>query len=149
MMCTASPLSEQNRYFQFIILVVVISPAPLVTATSSCANLLVQATNTSGIIESTINNGYYSDNMDCQWNISSNAMLEIAFFSFKIHSSDYVTVYDGGSPSSPLVGRFSGNALPAPIISSSNKLYVVFVSDGSSYDSGFRARYRGTMLPKI
>ncbi len=76
-------------------------------------------------------------------------MLELAFLSFRIHGSDTVTVYDGGSPSSPLVDRYNGYALPGPIISSSNKLYVTFVSDGSGVNSGFRARYRGTMLLKI
>ncbi|XP_078382508.1 uncharacterized protein LOC144665195 isoform X2 [Oculina patagonica] len=115
---------------------------PSVTATASCSNTLVQATSTGGIIDSSINSYHYSNNMNCQWIISSNTMMELAFFSFKTSTSDYVTVYDGGSTSSPLIGRYNRYSLPAPIISSSNKLYMTFVSDGSGYNSGFRARYR-------
>ena len=82
--------------------------------------------------------------MDCQWNISSNAALELAFYRFNTQpSADYVRVYNGGSPSSPLIGRFSGSSLPAPITTLSNELYVKFTSDGSGTYQGFRARYRG------
>ena len=114
------------------------------TATSSCASLLVQATRTSGIIESN-QRPDYSDNLDCQWNISSNTMLELAFTRFRTQaSSDYVRVYNGGSSSSPLIDSFSGSSLPSPV-SSSGKLYVKFTSDSSSNTAGFRARYRGRL----
>ena len=114
-----------------------------VQVTSSCANLLVMKTNASGIIRSS-RNGHYSDNMNCQWNLSSNVKLELAFLHFKTYSSaDYVNVYDGGSSSSPLLGTFSGSSLPAPIMSSSNKLHVTFITDGSGRNEGFTATYRG------
>ena len=115
------------------------------TVKSSCANLLERATNTSGLIQSNSFNSFvYQDNMDCFWNVSSNTMLEITFASFNTSSSaDYLIVYDGDSPSSPLIGQYSGNSLPAPITSSTNKLYFRFISDSSGTDFGFRASYRG------
>ena len=71
-------------------------------------------------------------------------MLELVFLSFNTESSyDVVYVYDGGSPSANLIGRFSGNSIPPLIASSSNKLYVRFTSDSSGTFDGFRARYRG------
>lgn len=71
-------------------------------------------------------------------------MLELVFFRFSTETSaDYVNVYDGGSSSSPLVGRFSGSSLPAAITSSSNQLYVKFDSDSSGNYEGFVAAYRG------
>ena len=110
---------------------------------SSCANLLVKNTNTSGIIRSN-KNRLYSDNMNCQWNLSSNVKLELVFLHFKTDSSaDYVNVYDGGSTSSPLLGTFSGSSLPAAIMSSSNKLHVTFITDGSGTNEGLTATYRG------
>ena len=116
-----------------------------VNVTRSCANLLVITTNTSGIIRSTIRNGHYSNNMNCQWNFTSDVKLKLVFLHFKTYSSaDYVNVYDGGSPASPLLGTFSGSALPAPIMSSSNKLYVTFTTDGSgNSEPGFTATYKG------
>ena len=110
---------------------------------SSCANLLVMNTKTSGVIRSS-QHGHYSDNMNCQWNFASNVKLELVFLHFKTDSSaDYVKVYDGGSTSSHLLGTFSGSSLPAPIMSSSNKLHVTFITDGSGRNWGFTATYRG------
>ncbi len=122
--------------------------APLVTATSSCANLLMEVTNTGGIIQSS-ESGDYSNNMDCQWNISSNTVLELVFLRFNTQTStDVVRVYNGRSSSTPLIATYSGSSLPAPIISATNNLYVTFTSDASGEVQGFRARYRGRMLVK-
>ena len=85
--------------------------------------------------------------MDCQWNLNSNAVIELLFYFFTTQlSADYVSVYDGDSTSAPLIGQFSESSLPAPITSSSTKLYVRFTSDGSSQYTGFAARYRGISI---
>ena len=123
----------------------------MVTATSSCANLLVHQTNASGIIQTGVYLGY-SNNMDCSWNISANTLLQLDFLRYHIQdSNDYLLVYDGGSSSSPLIANF-GNAtrypltpLPAPVTSSTNKLYMRFVSDVSGSAEGILARYQGTV----
>ena len=120
-----------------------------VKVTSSCANLLMININTSGIIRSN-QHGYYNymNNMNCQWNFTSSARLELVFLHFNTHSSaDYVNVYDGGSPSSPLIGTFSGSPLPAPIMSSSSKLNVTFTTDGSATSEGFTITYKGSKHP--
>ena len=72
-------------------------------------------------------------------------MIELFFYIFNTEPSqvDYLSVYDGDSTSSPLIGQFSGNSLPAPISSSSNKLYLQFTSDKSGQYTGFIARYQG------
>ena len=70
--------------------------------------------------------------------------MELVFDSFRTHSSaDYLVVYAGDSQNAPLVGQFSGTSLPAPINSSSGKLFMKFISDASGNDYGFRARYHG------
>lgn len=77
-------------------------------------------------------------------------MIELVFSSFYTESSaDYVTVYDGDSTSSPVIGRFSGSSLPASIKSSSNRLYVRFYSDGSVQYRGFVAHYQGIAGIKV
>ena len=126
---------------------------PLVTVTSTCPNLLLEQTSTSGIILSTNNsdynynsnsNYYYDNDMDCQWNLTSGTKVELTFFTFNTElEADYLYVYDGGSSSSPMIGSFSGTYLPSPITSSSNKLHVRFTSDASERRRGFRASYRG------
>ena len=128
-----------------------------VTVASSCAGLWLKQTISSGIMFSTDNSDYsyrsagdyfYLDNMDCQWNLDSNTnvKLEVTFFNFNTQpNADYLYVYDGDSSSSSLIGQFSGTSLPAPITSSSNKLYLRFTSDSSGQARGFTAAYRGRM----
>ena len=121
---------------------------PTMTATSSCSsNLLVRDANqSSGMIYSTRTSRYIS-NMDCRWTLTSNAVIELLFYVFATQSSaDFVRVYDGDSTSAPLIGQFSGSSLPAPITSSSTKLYVRFTSDGFLQYRGFSARYRGIFI---
>ena len=122
---------------------------PTMTATSSCSNLLMRdASKPSGTIYSTgSSRSAYSSNMDCRWNLTSNAVIELLFYYFATESSaDYVSVYDGDSTSAPLISRFSGSSLPAPIRSSSTKLYVRFTSDRSLQYRGFNARYQGIFI---
>ena len=88
--------------------------------------------------------------MDCRWNFSSNAVIELVFFSFRTESSaDFVSVYDGGSLSSPLIRKMSGSSVPPPITSSSINLYVKFSSDGTNTYDGFVAAYRGKARHKV
>jgi len=87
--------------------------------------------------------------MDCWWHLTSNAEIELAFLHFDTQpSADFVIVNDGGSFSSPLIGRFSGSTLPSPIQSSCKNLYVRFTSDGSGTYQGFLAQYRGKMFAR-
>lgn len=54
---------------------------------------------------------------------------------------DYLEVRDGNSESSPLLGRFCGYDKPDDIKSSSNQLWMKFVSDGSVNKAGFAANF--------
>lgn len=114
-------------------------------ATVSCAHLLVISSNTSGIIRAS-SHQQYSNNMNCEWNLTSSDKLELVFLHVKTHSSaDYVNVYDGDSAASRLIATISGSSRPASILSSSNELHVRFTSDGSGQSEGFTAMYRGSM----
>ena len=111
------------------------------TVTSSCASLLIIETSTTGLIFSNYN-GTYLNNMNCNWTISSNAKLELAFIRFQIESGyDFVKVYDGPTSSSTLIGEYDGDSLPTLITSSSHELFMSFTSDGSVTNPGFLANY--------
>ncbi|CAH3157121.1 unnamed protein product [Pocillopora meandrina] len=112
-----------------------------VTVTSSCASLLIIETSTTGLIFSNYN-GTYLNNMNCNWTISSNAKLELAFIRFQIESGyDFVKVYDGPTSSSTLIGEYDGDSLPTLITSSSHELFMSFTTDGSVTNPGFLANY--------
>ncbi|XP_068737065.1 uncharacterized protein [Montipora capricornis] len=112
-----------------------------VTATSSCSGLLVVRSSTSGIIFSN-KDGSYNNDMNCEWTLSANTNLRLVFFRFATEASlDSVRVYDGLSASSSLVGTYSGSSIPAAITSSSNNLFITFITDNSVVWNGFAASY--------
>ena len=131
-----------------VFLFVINLTAPVVNSTSTCTNKTVELTTVDGFIQSNKRGEWYENRMDCQWNITSNAWVELTFDRFDTELyDDYVTVYDGTSLSSPVIGRFSGSKRPLPLISSSNNLYVRFTTDAAQNKQykGFRANYRGKM----
>ena len=109
-------------------------------AISLCPNLLTVESYASGVIFSNMQQKYSND-MNCNWTISSNAKLELAFIRFQTESGyDFVKVFDGLT-SSTLIGEYDGDSLPASITSSSHELSVTFTADGSVVKSGFLANY--------
>ena len=89
----------------------------------------------------------YPNNVHTERTLTSNAtFLQLTFTRMDIesHSScayDYVSVYDGPSTASALLGKFCGSAVPAPVASTSPTLTVVFHSDSGSGGLGFEAQY--------
>ena len=116
------------------------------TARSSCSNLLVTRSRTSGIIFSN-RYGHYSNNMDCWWTLYSNTKINLVFFRFFMErSGDKVRVYNGRTSSSSLLGEFDGDSQPGAITSSSNALHIRFTTDSSATYSGFAASYHGKIV---
>ncbi|XP_062913270.1 bone morphogenetic protein 1-like [Mobula hypostoma] len=90
----------------------------------------------------------YRPSKVCIWRIrvSDTFHVGLAFQSFEIerHDScayDYLEVRDGSTEDSPLIGRYCGYDKPDDIKSSSNKLWMKFVSDGSINKAGFSANF--------
>lgn len=54
---------------------------------------------------------------------------------------DFLEVRDGSSEHSPLVGRFCGYDKPEDVTSTSNTLWMKFVSDGTVNKAGFAANF--------
>lgn len=54
---------------------------------------------------------------------------------------DVLEVRDGRFPSSPLIGSYQGTQVPQFVISTSSFLYLLFSTDKSHSDIGFRIRY--------
>ena len=54
---------------------------------------------------------------------------------------DWLEVRDGGDENATLIGRrYCGNFIPAPLVSSGNKLFVRFHSDSSQTYAGYRIK---------
>lgn len=130
-----------SSLFHLILSPFSVSGQPFATVSGSCANLWTVRSSSSGMIYSN-GDGTYAHNVNCSWSIFSSNKVELIFFKFDTEENhDYVSVYDGGSMMSSLMGKYQGTSSPAIITSSSNQLYVTFNSDSTVSSSGFAASY--------
>jgi hypothetical protein len=69
--------------------------------------------------------------------------LAVFYSYFLTHFSyDFVSVRDGRTTDSPLVGRYCGHTLPPNYLSQGNELLIRFKSDHSVSHEGFSISYR-------
>lgn len=63
-------------------------------------------------------------------------------------SYDFLEVHDGPNLLSPMIGSFNGTQVPQFLFSSSNFLYLLFTTDNSRSNSGFKIFYEGKSLSR-
>ncbi|CAG5895667.1 unnamed protein product [Menidia menidia] len=105
-------------------------------------------TDSEGIIISPNWPNNYAHNRQCIYLIRLPAGEKVALnftdMDLESHSNcafDFVEVRDGITEQDPLIGKYCASTLPAPILSSSNFLWIRFKSDSSVSRAGFRAVY--------
>lgn len=87
-------------------------------------------------------NGNYGNNLNITESFCSNSgnCISVNFTSFRTQGgNDILTIYDGPSTASPLIGTFSGTTSPGLITSSTGCLTFRFVTNGSTVRSGWTA----------
>ncbi|OWK59671.1 Cubilin, partial [Lonchura striata] len=95
----------------------------------------------------------YSNLNHCSWVLEApeGQTITLTFTAFHIESHslckwDSVTILNGGSPGSPVIGTYCGNNSPGTIRSGSNKLVIIFNSDHSVQGGGFYATWTAESL---
>uniref|UniRef100_A0A3P8W543 CUB and Sushi multiple domains 2 n=1 Tax=Cynoglossus semilaevis TaxID=244447 RepID=A0A3P8W543_CYNSE len=91
----------------------------------------------------------YKEALNCEWIIEAppGYPIKIIFDKFRTEVNyDVLEVRDGRFPSSPLIGSYQGTQVPQFLISTSNFLYLLFSTDKSHSDIGFRIRYESKGL---
>uniref|UniRef100_A0A452V7P4 Metalloendopeptidase n=1 Tax=Ursus maritimus TaxID=29073 RepID=A0A452V7P4_URSMA len=90
----------------------------------------------------------YRPSKECVWRItvSEGFHVGLTFQAFEIerHDScayDYLEIRDGPTEESTLIGHFCGYEKPEDVKSSSNRMWMKFVSDGSINKAGFAANF--------
>jgi len=99
--------------------------------------------------EGTFNDGSgnqnYNNNIDCRFLVKPPCgnTVKLTFDMFDVENNDAVIIYDGETTSDEVLFTFYGydDPLGEEIISSSNKLLVQFVTDGSGTAKGWAASY--------
>ena len=106
---------------------------------------------TSGVLHSPGWPNDYGHGRECTWIISvpvgQQILLNFTVFDMENHTNcnfDYLEIRNGGYLTSPLLGRFCGNRIPATIPSFSNQLFLKFSSDNSLSARGFEVMWDGT-----
>ncbi|XP_048400716.1 dorsal-ventral patterning tolloid-like protein 1 isoform X2 [Stegostoma tigrinum] len=90
----------------------------------------------------------YPSRKECTWEISATPghRVKIVFSEFEIEQHqecayDHLEVFDGETDKFAILGRFCGSMIPAPVISTGNKMFIRFVSDASVQRKGFQAAH--------
>uniref|UniRef100_A0AAQ4RB48 CUB and Sushi multiple domains 2 n=1 Tax=Gasterosteus aculeatus aculeatus TaxID=481459 RepID=A0AAQ4RB48_GASAC len=90
----------------------------------------------------------YKEALNCEWIIEAppGYPIKIIFDKFRTEVNyDVLEVRDGRFPSSPLIGSYQGTQVPQFVISTSSFLYLLFSTDKSHSDIGFRIRYESKL----
>ena len=56
-------------------------------------------------------------------------------------SWDSLTIFDGDSNNSPMLRKICGNSIPPNVVSSGNKVFIHFYTDGDFTSTGFEMEY--------
>ncbi|XP_067112326.1 CUB and sushi domain-containing protein 2 [Osmerus mordax] len=91
----------------------------------------------------------YKEALNCEWIIEAppGYPIKIIFDKFRTEVNyDILEVRDGRFPSSSLIGSYQGTQVPQFLISTSNFLFLLFSTDKSHSDIGFRIRYETLQL---
>ena len=89
--------------------------------------------------------------LQCEWIIRAppSMRIQLKFLSFGLLNheeykcSDYVSIYDGGSPRFPLLGRYCGHIIPPEHFSTGNQLLIRYKSENSlGINPGFTVSYQ-------
>ncbi|XP_010219070.1 PREDICTED: cubilin-like, partial [Tinamus guttatus] len=95
----------------------------------------------------------YSNLNRCSWLLEApeGETITLTFTAFHLESHslckwDSLTILNGGSPGSPVIGQYCGSRSPGTIQSGSNKLVVIFNSDHSVQGGGFYATWAAESL---
>ncbi|KAK9540589.1 hypothetical protein VZT92_003031 [Zoarces viviparus] len=90
----------------------------------------------------------YPSRKECTWDITATPghRVKIAFNEFEIEQHqecayDHLEAFDGDSDTATILGRLCGSKIPEQLVSTSNKMYLRFISDASVQRKGFQATH--------
>lgn len=90
----------------------------------------------------------YQNNASCSWLIAPDDSINhinLNFSKFNTDPADILTVYDGPTTASPVLGTFFGSTLPTQTVTSTGpQMLVTFVSNSSTTAPGFLLTYDAT-----
>lgn len=101
-------------------------------------------TASSGILSDGSGLANYANGLNCSWLIqpTTPGPILISWNSFNTQAwSDYVYLHDGTSAGAPVIGSYSGTALPSSVTANSGSVFVRFVTNSSVNAAGWELSY--------
>ena len=89
----------------------------------------------------------YENNQDCEITIRFTTRIRLIFLAFDVEENypnctyDYLRIFDGPSSSSPQLfsqGNLCGSTIPYSMVSTGNAVRILFHSDSSTVEGGFK-----------
>ncbi|MBK6963405.1 MAG: C10 family peptidase [Bacteroidales bacterium] len=91
----------------------------------------------------------YASGLNCGWLIApedSISGLTLIFEKFDVTSGiDALNVYDGPDAGSPLLGSFTGSAMPPSLTATGDEMYIEFLTSGNQ-GTGWKAHYTSSVV---
>ncbi len=109
-----------------------------------CPDSTVIIDDCEGSFDDASGNNEYGNNSDCTWLVQgpSGSNIRLSFSAFQTESCcDFVHIYDGSNASAPLIGSYSGSAIPLAIQTTQPNAFIEFDTDGSVTESGWEIQY--------
>ena len=96
----------------------------------------------SGPVNNYLNNTQASWLIDPQTEYDSVTNITIMIKRLDLfNDGDRLYIYDGEDNAAPLLAKLTGDVIPEDIVSSSNKVFIEFITDGANTASGFYLNY--------
>lgn len=87
----------------------------------------------------------YNNNSNCSWLIQPDVLSESVTLKFlqlnTEQGQDQICAYNGPDSSFPLLGCFSGSALPSSIVADNGTMFITFQTNATTTDKGFFAEF--------
>ena len=109
-----------------------------------CNSTLETLTGSVGTLTDGSGTDNYLSNSSCEWLIQPTEYIEkikIIFDRFDVATDDTLYIYDGQNASAPLLGKYSGSVIPSYIVSTTNSVFLKFITTSSIEDQGFAISY--------
>lgn len=141
---------QHTSHLKNIVLSIVLLTAVLLphSANAQSSNTICTDTTSTGDTGSLTDSGGsgsdYSNYEDCEFLIqpTGGGDITLSFSAFDYEENyDFVSIYDGTSTSSTLLGEFDGSSIPADLTATSGSMLIVNETDYSIVESGFQATW--------
>lgn len=110
----------------------------------SCSGIDTLTAPVGNISDGSIGNNY-SSNSNCMWLIEPQFGVSITldFYTFDLeNNTDWLTIYDGSTALSPVLGTYTGSSLPPSVMSTGKTMLIEFTSNNSINQQGWSAHYK-------